>query len=223
MIKKYGLEWKNVVGVCTDGAPNMQGRKVGLVSFIAKVAVKKCSFTHCVIHREALAGKKLSVELNETLEEVIQFVNSIKSKPLQSSFFEIICEELGSEHTQLLYHNDARWFSRGKMLSRVYEQLHELEVFCIENKTTHTKYRTLLNDDQWKIKVAYLADIFGALNDLNQQIQGKGMHVFAAMNKIDAFTKKIVLWSQNAAANHFLMLPLVAEIISNDNRFEEYI
>lgn len=62
---KYGLAWKNVVGVCTDGAPNMTGSKVGLITRIKRVANEKCVFTHCLIHRESLVAKKLSIEIEK--------------------------------------------------------------------------------------------------------------------------------------------------------------
>lgn len=115
-------------------------------------------------------------------------VNAIKSKPLSCRLFSQICDELGSEHQSLLFHNGVRWLSRGKVLSRLHELLHEFNVFVIENESC-SNFLQYLEDDEWKVKLAYLADIFGLLNELNLQIQGTGMNCFTYMNKIDAFKK----------------------------------
>ncbi|KAL4104213.1 hypothetical protein QTP88_019522 [Uroleucon formosanum] len=45
-----GLSWKNVVGVCTDGAPAMLGSRSGFVS-LAKNKNPSIIGSHCVIHR----------------------------------------------------------------------------------------------------------------------------------------------------------------------------
>lgn len=220
---EYNLSWKNVVGVCTDGAPAMQGSRRGLVTRIAQVANESCRTTHCLIHREALAAKELSADLNETLNTAIKIVNSIKSKPLNCRVFAEICAELGTEHEHLLFHSDVRWLSRGKVLSRLYELLHELSIFMTEHKKTHGEYLNYLNDNKWKVKLAYLADIFSLLNDLNLQLQGKDMNCFAFMNRIDAFQKKLALWETKSKALDLEMFPLVSEMVSQNVPLSKYI
>ena len=55
------MDWdKQLVGVCTDGAPAMLRCRSGLVTRLQETA-KNFISTHCVIHREALASKILSV------------------------------------------------------------------------------------------------------------------------------------------------------------------
>ena len=44
--EERGLEWKNCVGVCTDGAACLTGRKPGLVTKIKDLAGNNLS-THC--------------------------------------------------------------------------------------------------------------------------------------------------------------------------------
>jgi len=56
---EHQLEWTNCVSVCMDGAKAMSGHITGLVGHIKKV-LAECKFTHCVLHREALAAKHLS-------------------------------------------------------------------------------------------------------------------------------------------------------------------
>ena len=55
-----------------------------------------------MIHREALASKKLEPFVNEVLQDAIRVINFIKSKSLNSRLFTILCNEMGSDHTKLL-------------------------------------------------------------------------------------------------------------------------
>ncbi len=98
----------------------MAGSRNGLQALIKRVA-PDAHWTHCVIHREALASKQLSPELNEVLTEVVSVVNLIKTRPLKARLFSALCEEMGADHTSVLFHSEARWLSRGKVLSRVFE------------------------------------------------------------------------------------------------------
>ncbi|XP_076325135.1 protein FAM200C-like isoform X1 [Tachypleus tridentatus] len=52
------LQWENVCGVCTDGAPAMLGSKSGFQSREKKRA-PQAKGIHCMIHRYALASKAL--------------------------------------------------------------------------------------------------------------------------------------------------------------------
>ena len=53
-----GTAWKNLCGVSTDGAPTMLGSKSGFPAFVQR-KTPNTLFTHCFIHREALASKTL--------------------------------------------------------------------------------------------------------------------------------------------------------------------
>lgn len=84
---------------------------------------------HCCIHREQLAVKKMPSCLKTVLDEAVKIVNSIKGKALNSRLFKVLCEEMGSEHTKLLFHTEVRWLSRGKVLSRLFELRDEVKLF----------------------------------------------------------------------------------------------
>lgn len=58
-IQEHGLDWKRCVGVCTDGARAMTGRNSGVAARIREVA-PEMRWTHCSIHREALAVKRMT-------------------------------------------------------------------------------------------------------------------------------------------------------------------
>jgi hypothetical protein len=59
--------WNNCIAVCSDGAASMTGKKSGLITRIKTVNPEIRSI-HCLIHRQALASKKLSSDLNDVLD-----------------------------------------------------------------------------------------------------------------------------------------------------------
>ncbi|GFV07287.1 SCAN domain-containing protein 3 [Trichonephila clavipes] len=57
-INEANIEWKNCVGICTDGARTMSGRFKSIQALV-KQKSPLCIWTHCMIHREALASKEM--------------------------------------------------------------------------------------------------------------------------------------------------------------------
>uniref|UniRef100_A0A671RCV7 DUF4371 domain-containing protein n=1 Tax=Sinocyclocheilus anshuiensis TaxID=1608454 RepID=A0A671RCV7_9TELE len=159
------INWTKCVGLHTDGARAMLGRHSGVVKRVRDVA-PRLTRVHCCIHREALAAKRMPMDLKTVLDNAVRMVNYIKSRPLQAHLFSLLCEEMGSEHRQLFLHTEVRWLSRGRVLTRPF-QLH-----C-------------LCDFDWLCKLAYLADIFSHLNGLNLALQGTAVTMFHVHNKIE--------------------------------------
>ena len=95
------FEWKYCVGLCTDGARAMSGRFGELQTLVQGVAVN-AKWTHCLIHREALASQQLRDYLSGVLEVVHKTVNFIKARPLKARLFQRLCDELGAYHNNLL-------------------------------------------------------------------------------------------------------------------------
>ncbi len=78
-------------------------------------------WTHCVIHREALASKKMNPVLHDVLNDSVKVINFIKSRPFNARLFLCLCENTRAEHTQLLLHTEVRWLSRGRILKKLSE------------------------------------------------------------------------------------------------------
>ncbi|GFU60263.1 SCAN domain-containing protein 3 [Trichonephila clavipes] len=78
-INEANIEWKNCVGICTDGARTMSGRFKSIQALV-KQKSPLCIWTHCMIHREALASKEISPGLNIVLMTVVTVVNYIKMR-----------------------------------------------------------------------------------------------------------------------------------------------
>lgn len=130
-LKEASLKWEDCVGICTDGGQVMAGKRGGLQALIKRIS-PNVQWTHCMIHREALASKQLSLELNDVMTHIIATVNYIKTRPVKARIFSALCEEMGSDHTAVLFHSESRWLSRGKVLSRVFELRDEICIFLKE-------------------------------------------------------------------------------------------
>uniref|UniRef100_K7FPI3 BED-type domain-containing protein n=1 Tax=Pelodiscus sinensis TaxID=13735 RepID=K7FPI3_PELSI len=141
-----------------------------------------CTSSHCILHRHALVVKNISPSLKNVLDEAVQIINYIKTRPLQSRLFKIMCEDMGSQHTALLLHTEVRWLSQGKVLVRLFELRHELSANLMDHKF---QLSDRLTDFLWLSRVAYLADIFTKLNEVNLSLQGK---------KVMRKTRKLQFW-----------------------------
>ncbi|XP_072395247.1 zinc finger BED domain-containing protein 5-like [Diabrotica undecimpunctata] len=106
------ITWTKCVGLSTDGAKSMAGHKAGLQARVKAVA-PEVKWTHCCIHREALVAKTLPEPLQKILNEVVQIVNYIKTRPLQSKLFSLLCKEIGSEHEHFLIHTKVQALLQG--------------------------------------------------------------------------------------------------------------
>jgi hypothetical protein len=187
--KGHGIDWTRCVGISTDGAKAMTGRISGLITRTKHVAPEAKS-THCALHREALASKKMPENLNRALSEVVKIINHIKARPLNSGLFALLCRDMGSEHISLLLHCEVRWLSRGRILARFVELRQEIYLF-LKDSGFNVKFK--FEDETWLKRVTYLADIFSCLNETNASVQDSACSVFTVQDKIQAFIKKLSL------------------------------
>jgi hypothetical protein len=90
--------------------------------------------THCFFHQEVLASKTIGEDLKQVLDVAVNIVNFIKQRPLKSCMFAKLSENMQKDHVTLLQHTKVRWFSRGKVLTRVFELQEELLLLFKDNK-----------------------------------------------------------------------------------------
>lgn len=95
----------------------MTGRLRDIVTRVQR-SVPLAKATHYSIHRERLAVKFLYTSLERVLDEVVKISILIIVKVLTTRLFSALCEEMGSEHTKLLYHIEITWLTRGQLLFR---------------------------------------------------------------------------------------------------------
>ena len=209
---KTELSWSKLVGVCTDGAAAMIGANSGLISLV-KQKNPAIQGTHHMIHKAALVSKTIPKRLREQMFVVIKVVNYVKSSALNTRLFSKLCKDMDADHTALLYHTQVRWLSKRNMLSRIFE-LREVKLFLVAKQ----KHDLLLafSGDGFSTYLAYLADIFEALNQLNKKLQGPGTNIIVHSDAINAFVVKLNLWRQQAKNNNFASFHRLTEI-TGDN------
>lgn len=211
-IQENSLDWKKCVGVCTDGARAMTGRHSGVAARIREVA-PEMRWTHCSIHREALAVKKMPDNLKSVLDSAVKTVNFIKARPMNARLFRVLCEEMGSEHVQLLLHTEVRWLSRGKVLSRLFELHKEVQMFL---QDTNFPLSDIFEDTVWLSQLAYLSDIFSRLNELNLGLQGLSINAFDVQDKINALLKKLELFEIKIKTGDVSAFPALESFLSDN-------
>ena len=162
--------WNSCVGISTDEVPCMIGSIKDFVSLVQRESPNVVE-THCFLHREVLVSQTILDELNQVLKQVIEIINFIKTKPLQSRLLEKICVDMDSQQKRLILHTEPRWLSRGKVLCHAYELHKKLHVFFKTEKHKHVcEY---LQCEFWLSRLEYLAEIFAHLNSLNPSMQGR--------------------------------------------------
>ncbi|XP_047480591.1 SCAN domain-containing protein 3-like [Penaeus chinensis] len=199
--------------MCTDAAASKTGKVKGLVARFKKEN-PDVEWTHCIIHRESLASKKMSSQLHEILNDAVKVINFIKSRPLNTRLFHRLCESMGSEHTELLLHTDVRWLSRGRILARLFELRDEVVSFLSEHGSP---FATFFENTTWVAQLAYLTDIFSKLNELNMSLQGKDTNILNLYDKVAGFQKKLGLWKETCSGGYFTCFPLSDAYFSDNN------
>ncbi|XP_045109696.1 SCAN domain-containing protein 3-like [Portunus trituberculatus] len=169
---------------------------------------------HCLLHRENLAAQKLSKDLHKVMNEVIQIVNFIKARALNSRLFSQMCSDFDSTHMHLLYHSEVRWLSRGKVLQRLLELRTETEMFLTEKKH---QLAHKFSDSNWLMQVAYLADIFAEINSLNMSMQGRDQTLVGVSEKLSSFKAKLKLWMNKVKAEKTASFPSLNILLENEN------
>jgi hypothetical protein len=167
--------------------------------------------THCMLHRHALASKTLPPTLLAVMNDAISIINVVKGSACNSRLFKKLCEDLGSEHSVLLFHTEVRWLSRGLALKRLLELKDEVYIF-LNSKTNILSYK--LESPIFLIYLAYLGDIFTIINESNLSIQGKNNNIFNAKESITALKDKLNLWAIRVINGNFTNFILVESMIN---------
>uniref|UniRef100_K7FQX6 Uncharacterized protein n=1 Tax=Pelodiscus sinensis TaxID=13735 RepID=K7FQX6_PELSI len=187
------LDWVSLVGVTTDGAPTKLGSRLGF-QMLVKQCASMATGVHCFIHREALASKTLPDQLNTVFKGLVKVANHIKSSALNTSLFKRFCLDMGADFDVLLFYTSVRWLSAGNVLNRGFQLREELDLFLQAQE------------------LAYLVNIFGILNKLNLQLQGKGTNLFSHQSIIKAFLDKLEL-RLRVEGNNLVQFPYVDAIL----------
>ena len=91
--ESHALDWKQLVGICTDSVPSVISDKSGFKGLVTNVA-PHVSFTHCLIHRFAFAMKTLPSGLQEVLQDVVKIINHISANATRSKLSQLFVKKL---------------------------------------------------------------------------------------------------------------------------------
>ena len=100
--------------ICTEDEA-MAGKREGFQAIIQRVS-PNTDLAHCVMHREALASRQISPELNKNYL-CCKRGQFNKNKSLKARLFSTLCEEIGAECSVVLLHSEATWLLPGVVLS----------------------------------------------------------------------------------------------------------
>ena len=106
----------------------------------------------------------------------------------------------------LLFHTKVRWLSRGKCLSQFYELKNKADFFLRKNK--NNLYAHFLREE-FVVLLAYLADVFGHLNDINLSLQDRDVTVSHVRNKLARLTTRIEVWQSRIKVEPITLFPLL--------------
>ncbi|KAJ7986165.1 hypothetical protein DPEC_G00347950 [Dallia pectoralis] len=141
------------------------------------------------------------------MDKVMRIINFFRgtSSTQHPLFRQLVADSEDATHDDLLLHNDVRWLSKGKALDRFCALLGEVKAFLISsNSKAAADHLVFLEDKKFLSIVAFLADIFGHLNNLNMQLQGKDKTIVDMVEKLQAFTIKLGLLESDISTGRLL-------------------
>ena len=125
---------------------------------------------YCFIHREALALRTMPQPLKQTLNFSIKVINCIKASALNTWLSKKLWLDMGAECESLLFYTLVHWLSKGNMLMRRVPLLPEVIEFL---EIQHLKeLKAVITDLSFQSRLAFLANMFCNLNELNCKLQG---------------------------------------------------
>ena len=142
---------------------------------------------------------------------VPKMVNYIKSGALNTRLFKELCKDMNSDHEVLLFYTAVRWLSKGNVVNRVFELKDEIKMFLeVQGKHDLVAY---FNNEAWKKRVAYLADIFDQQNKLNLKLQGKETHIIQFQDNLQAFVAKLQNWRRKVSLGNIAMFEKLCSVV----------
>uniref|UniRef100_A0A3P9KD40 SPIN-DOC-like zinc-finger domain-containing protein n=1 Tax=Oryzias latipes TaxID=8090 RepID=A0A3P9KD40_ORYLA len=197
------VSWDKMVGITTDGAPAMIGKKAGLPALVSQKVSEcggKVAQYHCILHHEQLCAK--TIGLADVVRDVVKVINCIRSKALSHRQFRAFLDEVDAQYKDILYHPEVRWLSRGQLIT---------EFLLSASMDTQ-----IPSDKRWIFDVAFMVDITD-LNNLNVKLQQTEL-----FDQIKAFKKKLQLLCRHLSAGNLAHFPSLREVNVEGNRLPEY-
>ncbi|KAJ8893825.1 hypothetical protein PR048_006426 [Dryococelus australis] len=161
-----------------------------IVRYVFEESIEEDLFLCTPLNANATGEKCLKL-LIVTYSNTTSIGTSCKNYQLyQLRLFKKACEEMGSQHQSILIRTVVGWFSRGKVLAKLFELHNELRVFLMgEDPSVPGKFAEFSRNEKWLMRCAYFANIFGKLNYVSLSLQGKATTVFTLKDKMASMCK----------------------------------
>ena len=229
LVEKFELNLSKLVSVTTDGAATMTGVKSGFIALFRKQIQDSGSSAnliaiHCILHQQNLAVRSIKTGDFQVVETVEKIVNFLRSSSLRHRQFIELLKDCDTEHIDLPYFFSVRWLSCGNLLGKFSDLLEQIKEFLI-SKGTLERF-AIIDDENWKCDLCFLADFTVHLNDINTQMQGKGRYVWELYTSVRMFrTKLLLLQNQmnSLETHHFPRLQSLPMSIKNYTKKEKYV
>ncbi|KAK2709210.1 hypothetical protein QYM36_013019 [Artemia franciscana] len=198
-----GILWDWCLSVCSDGAAALTGKNNGLMAWIRKKN-PKVKWLHCIIHRQALASKRMNAHLHETLNEDVKVINFIKSPTTELKNVQVAVPRDGFRTST---------FTSAHRSSLVVSWEDFKQTFRASTRSSYVSsgakicIQFTFENQDWVCRLAYLADIFDKLNDLNLSMQGFRTDELSLNSKMCAFIKKLEFWLKKVQRNSVSVFP----------------
>lgn len=213
---KYKIDLNKLLSVCTDGCPSMVGCHAGFISLLKKHLNRDQLLTyHCILHQENLAAK-FDETFKSVMKKVINIVNFIRSHELNHRQFIEFLKELNSQYDDVIYHSEVRWLSKGRVLERFFNLRHEIKLFLSERDKEYPE----LEISSWWLKVGFMADITGILNDVQIKMQGRNKVITQLTSAIFSLEEKLKIYTEEFSNNDLTSFPCFHHLIQEDSEEE---
>ncbi|KAJ1150328.1 hypothetical protein NDU88_003122 [Pleurodeles waltl] len=151
-----------------------------------------------VVLEKIRISEKFALQLDESTDisghaQLLANVRFVDGDAIRENFF--FCKALPEKTT-------------GEEIFRVTSEYLEQGGLKWENCTNYAK---LLASDEWCARLAYLADIFHHLNELNTRMQGRNENLLTSTDKINGFRSKVQLWHQHVESGNLEMFTLTKQ------------
>ena len=192
------IPMQNVLQCTTDGAVAMVGKHRGFIALM-KRKIPVLIATHYFIHRQHLVARNLRAKLHHSLHIVIKCINKIKANSLNDRLFRPLCHDNKEDFEHLLLHTEVRWLSKGTFMTRFYF-LYDLVIEFLSG----IGFQLAEAVEPLKNNIAYLADIFTFMNEVNKKLPGEMITLIRCKNVLTSFISKLSLYKENMGETFYL-------------------
>ena len=125
------------------------------------------------------------------MDVAIKMINFIRLRAKNHRLYQLLTKEMGVRHMGLLFYTKVCWLSRAECIYRLYKLQNEVKIFLRENKNNiHVHF----HNKEFVVMLAYLADVFSHLNDMNVSLQGRDVTVSDVKDKLAGLTARMGVW-----------------------------